>query len=84
VADPAAANPAVASSRAATPALSSRELDVARLICDGLGNTAIGERLSITTKTVEKHVGSIYDKLGVRSRAQVARLLAGSLESAER
>jgi DNA-binding NarL/FixJ family response regulator len=84
MADPAAVGPAAASSRAATAMLSSRELDVARLISDGLGNTAIGERLSITTKTVEKHVGSIYDKLGVRSRAQIARLLAGSLERAER
>jgi len=80
----AVADPAIAPSRAATPALSSRELDVARLISDGLSNTAIGERLSITTKTVEKHVGSIFDKLGVRSRAQVARLLSGALERAER
>jgi DNA-binding CsgD family transcriptional regulator len=60
--------------------LSSRELDVARLIAAGLGNSAIAERLSITTKTVEKHVGSIYDKLGVRSRPQVALLLSGALD----
>jgi DNA-binding NarL/FixJ family response regulator len=78
------ADPAVAPTRTPTLALSSRELDVARLICEGLGNSAIAERLSITTKTVEKHVGSIYDKLGVRSRAQVARLLWGALERAER
>jgi DNA-binding NarL/FixJ family response regulator len=84
VADSAAVGPAVAPSRVATPALSTRELDVARLISDGLGNSAIAERLSITTKTVEKHVGSIYDKLGVRSRAQVARLLSDALERAER
>jgi DNA-binding NarL/FixJ family response regulator len=77
-------DPATASTRAVTPALSSRELDVARLISDGLGNTAIGERLSITTKTVEKHVASIDGKLGVRSRAQVARLLLNSLKRAER
>jgi DNA-binding CsgD family transcriptional regulator/tetratricopeptide (TPR) repeat protein len=61
-------------------ALSSRELDVARLMAEGLGNSAIGERLSITTKTVEKHIGSIYDKLGVRSRPQVALLVSGSLK----
>ena len=44
--------------------------EVARLIADGLGNAAIAERLSIATRTVEKHVGSIYDKFGVRSRPQ--------------
>jgi DNA-binding CsgD family transcriptional regulator len=73
-------DPGAASGRTAKPALSSRELDVARLMADGLGNSAIGERLSITTKTVEKHVGSIYDKLGVRSRPKVALLLSGVLE----
>jgi DNA-binding NarL/FixJ family response regulator len=50
-------------------------------LAEGLGNSAIGEHLSISTKTVEKHVGSIYDKLGVRSRPQVALLLAGTLKS---
>jgi DNA-binding CsgD family transcriptional regulator len=59
-------------------ALSNREREVARLIADGLNNVAIGERLSISTKTVEKHVASIYDKLGVRSRPQVALLVSGS------
>jgi DNA-binding NarL/FixJ family response regulator len=72
-----------ASSGETKSALSTRELDVARLIADGLGNAAIGERLSISTKTVEKHVASIYDKLGVRSRAQVALFLSGARERAE-
>jgi DNA-binding CsgD family transcriptional regulator len=62
--------------RPADYALSNREREVARLIADGLGNAAIAERLSIATKTVEKHVGSIYDKLGVRSRPQVALLVS--------
>jgi DNA-binding NarL/FixJ family response regulator len=56
--------------------LSEREREVAHCIAAGLANAAIAERLSITAKTVEKHVSSIYDKLGVRSRAQVAVLLA--------
>jgi DNA-binding CsgD family transcriptional regulator len=56
--------------------LSEREREVAECVAAGLGNAAIAERLFISRKTVEKHVGSIYDKLGVRSRAQLAGLLA--------
>lgn len=62
--------------------LSKREREVAGLIAEGLGNATIAERLSITTKTVEKHVGSIYDKLGVRSRPQVALLLSRDTDDA--
>ena len=40
----------------------------------------IAARCGITVKTVEKHVASIYDKLRVRSRAQVALLVSGALE----
>jgi DNA-binding NarL/FixJ family response regulator len=57
-------------------ALSEREREVASFVAAGLGNAAIAERLSISKKTVEKHIGSIYDKLGIRSRAQLAGLLA--------
>jgi DNA-binding NarL/FixJ family response regulator len=56
--------------------LSVREREVATFISAGLSNVAIAERMFISKKTVEKHVASIYDKLGVRSRAQVAGLLA--------
>lgn len=40
------------------------------LICDGLSNTDIGERLNISEKTVRNHASNIFDKLGVWSRAQ--------------
>jgi DNA-binding CsgD family transcriptional regulator len=60
--------------------LSEREREVAEFVAAGLGNSAIAERLFISKKTVEKHVGSIYDKLGVRSRAQLAGLLARAVE----
>ena len=49
---------------------------VTAMIAEGLGNPAIGEQLSISVKTVEKHVASIFEKLGVRSRAQVAATVA--------
>lgn len=51
-------------------ALSARERQVLALMADGLGNTAIGERLQISEKTVRNHASNIFDKLGVWSRAQ--------------
>jgi DNA-binding NarL/FixJ family response regulator len=37
---------------------------------EGLANTDIAERLSISEKTVRNHTSNIFDKLGVWSRAQ--------------
>lgn len=51
-------------------ALSPREREILALVTEGLGNADIGERLSISEKTVRNHVTSIYDKLGVWTRAQ--------------
>jgi pimeloyl-ACP methyl ester carboxylesterase/DNA-binding CsgD family transcriptional regulator len=50
--------------------LSPREREVLALITEGLGNAEIGERLSISGKTVRNHVSSVFDKLGVWTRAQ--------------
>lgn len=51
-------------------ALSPREREILALISEGLGNTAIGEKLSISEKTVRNHISNVYDKLGVWTRAQ--------------
>jgi pimeloyl-ACP methyl ester carboxylesterase/DNA-binding CsgD family transcriptional regulator len=50
--------------------LSPREREILTLITEGLGNAQIGERLSISEKTVRNHISSVYDKLGVWTRAQ--------------
>jgi pimeloyl-ACP methyl ester carboxylesterase/DNA-binding CsgD family transcriptional regulator len=50
--------------------LSKREREVLVLLTDGLANAEIGTRLSISEKTVRNHISSIYDKLGVWTRAQ--------------
>jgi LuxR family maltose regulon positive regulatory protein len=54
--------------------LSERELQVLRLIADGLSNAEIAEKLVIAQGTVKRHINNIYGKLGVQSRTQaVAR-----------
>jgi LuxR family maltose regulon positive regulatory protein len=50
--------------------LTPRELEVLRLICEGLSNREIAERLTVTLNTVKKHTSNLYSKLGVRSRTQ--------------
>jgi pimeloyl-ACP methyl ester carboxylesterase/DNA-binding CsgD family transcriptional regulator len=50
--------------------LSPRERDVLILVTEGLGNAEIGERLSISEKTVRNHISKVFDKLGVWTRAQ--------------
>ncbi len=50
--------------------LTRRERDVFTLLCKGCANARIAEELSISEKTVRNHVSHIYDKLGVRSRAE--------------
>jgi DNA-binding NarL/FixJ family response regulator len=46
-------------------ALSPRELEVLHLVAEGRTNKAIGERLVITQRAVQKHVSTIFNKLGL-------------------
>jgi DNA-binding CsgD family transcriptional regulator len=57
-------------------ALTARERELALLIAEGKGNRAAAEALSITEKAVEKYLTSIYAKLGMTSRAQLAAYIA--------
>jgi len=52
--------------------ITARESEVLRLLAQGLDNTAIARQLVITTRTVQNHVSSIYDKLGVTTRTEAA------------
>jgi DNA-binding CsgD family transcriptional regulator len=52
--------------------LSRRELEVLRLVGEGLTNGEIATRLFISPKTAEHHVGRIYSKLQLRNRPELA------------
>ena len=51
--------------------LTEREREVIALICEGLQNKLIGERLFISETTVRHHLTSIFDKLGVTNRLEL-------------
>jgi len=53
-------------------ALTERELDVLRLLADGLSNREIGDKLSLTEGTVKNYVTSVLQKTGARDRTQAA------------
>ena len=52
--------------------LTSRELDVLRLVARGLSNKQIAWRLAISEKTVKAHMTSIFGRIGVADRTQAA------------
>lgn len=54
--------------------LTAREIDIIRLIADGLSNKAIASRLTISEGTVKIHLHHIYQKLGISNRAALAAL----------
>jgi DNA-binding CsgD family transcriptional regulator len=53
--------------------LTSRELEVIRLVALGLSNKSVAARLGISDQTVKFHVASIYGKLGATNRTDAAR-----------
>jgi predicted ATPase/DNA-binding CsgD family transcriptional regulator len=53
--------------------LSEREVEVLRLVATGLTNAEVAQKLFLSSRTVEWHLGSIYRKLGFHSRTEAAR-----------
>jgi len=52
--------------------LTAREREVTALVARGLSNRAIARELVITEATAERHIGNVFAKLGLASRAQLA------------
>jgi DNA-binding NarL/FixJ family response regulator/tetratricopeptide (TPR) repeat protein len=59
------------------PGLTAQELRVARLVASGLSNREAAARLYLSPKTVEYHLASVFTKLGVRDRHQLAARIHG-------
>ena len=79
--DPVRPRAAAAAPRAARrrreAALTEREREVRVLMEQGLPDKLIAERLVLSVKTVEKHVGAVLRKTGARNRTELARRPAG-------
>ena len=56
-------------------ALTTRESQIARAVAEGRGNREIATQLGITEQTVKNHLTSIYEKVGVSSRLQLALVI---------
>ncbi len=67
---------------AATVGLSAREAAIAGLVASGKSNSEIARHLAISHKTVEKHLGAVYRKLGFSSRAQLAAYVGSGTATA--
>jgi DNA-binding CsgD family transcriptional regulator len=58
------------------PQLSPQELRIARMAAAGLSNREIGERLSVSPRTIGYHLYRIFPKLGITSRAELGTVIA--------
>ncbi|MEV5385329.1 LuxR C-terminal-related transcriptional regulator [Streptomyces sp. NPDC052721] len=77
---PAAAAPAAGAPDAGWRGLTPSELGVVRLIAHGATNRQAAERLFLSPHTVNTHVRHAFEKLGIRSRVQLARLYLSEVD----
>jgi DNA-binding CsgD family transcriptional regulator len=61
--------------------LTPQELNVTRLVCEGLTNREVAERLFLSPKTIETHLVHVFRKLGVRTRTELAHRFKDSPDS---
>jgi non-specific serine/threonine protein kinase len=70
------AGPKQAAAEANSAGLSAREAEVLRLVAGGLTNAEVAEKLFLSSRAVDWHLGTIYRKLGSHSRTEAARFAA--------
>jgi DNA-binding CsgD family transcriptional regulator len=56
--------------------LTARESEILRCVAAGMTNQAIAEQLFVSVRTVERHMGNMYEKLGLRGRSSRAAIAA--------
>ncbi|TDD14329.1 helix-turn-helix transcriptional regulator [Nonomuraea diastatica] len=61
---------------ATTRQLTAQQLRIARMVAEGATNKEVAERLFLSRRTVEHHLRNIFDRLGVRSRVELVRLMS--------
>jgi two-component system, NarL family, nitrate/nitrite response regulator NarL len=66
----------------AATALTDRERQIMRLVCEGLSNKEIGRRLNITDGTIKVHLHNIFQKLEIGNRTALAALAISQNEHA--
>jgi DNA-binding CsgD family transcriptional regulator len=54
--------------------LTVREIEILEMLYQGMRNAAIGDRLEISTRTVEAHVGNVISKLGAQNRTEAVQI----------
>ncbi|MGH7929941.1 MAG: response regulator [Candidatus Binatia bacterium] len=63
---------------AAVDSLTRRELEILRLVAEGMTNDEIGKKIFISEKTVKTHLTNIFDKLKVNNRFKAALMIMGN------
>jgi DNA-binding NarL/FixJ family response regulator len=70
---PESATAAASASEEYPAGLTAREVEVLRLVAQGMTNAQVAQELYLSPRTVHRHLNSVYNKLGTNSRAAAAR-----------
>ena len=63
---------------AGATALTQRERQIVRLVCEGLSNKEVGQRLNITDGTIKVHLHKVFEKLRVSNRTALVAVCLSS------